>query len=163
MTMNVGRIFWLAVLAGGITVGLFAPAAVHAAQPAQQTERCAAVVPAVAWRIGDLNEVDCGQPRVLRLYENVGFSGNQICFAGTGCVNLTDYPMVMFLGITWKSWNDQVSSYEANLDEPVKFYWDINMGGDVSYLAAPLGQGAGDLPPKWNDEVSSICIGWQFV
>jgi hypothetical protein len=157
--MNIRRYLGLVALTSALALAALIPNLAHAApgtrQAAPVTTRVATV------NDGILMQVDCNEPGVLHLYQDVGFGGNEICFAGTGCVNLTDFPMTTLFGFTLQSWNDQVSSYESDLDVPVKFYENINRGGN-SFLASGFGPAAADLPGDWNDRASTLCVGADY-
>jgi hypothetical protein len=157
--MNIRRFSWLVALTGALALGVFIPTLAHAAPASQQPSP---TVSQMDPGNGDvLTQADCNEPGVLHLYQDVGMGGNEICFSGTGCVNLTDYPMTKFFGITVQTWNDQVSSYWSDMNVPVKFYENINRGGN-SFLAAGFAPASADLPDDWNDITSSVCVGAQY-
>lgn len=58
--------------------------------------------------------------RDIRIYQDANYSGNVICFANTGFVNMTDYGLDFF-----HDWNDQASSFNT-FGYNVRFFKDIN-------------------------------------
>lgn len=97
----------------------------------------------------------CDSGYDLKIYQDAfqSSSGSEICFYGTGFVNLTDYQINVF-----QSWNDQASSWSSGKWYGV-FYKDVNGGGGqeaFSYNSAGEFDGqSGHLP---NDSLSSFKI-----
>lgn len=89
----------------------------------------------------------------LVLYWDSNFSGDTICFDGSGSTDLTSYCSAWDHGGCLVSWNDQASSYKA-YDVSGSFYIDIgDNGSSFGFVAFQSGNFGGSVG---NDQLSSV-------
>jgi len=105
----------------------------------------------------------CGD--TLNLWLDANQQGDEVCFNGTGFVNLTNVgwchwryiPPATWVWDCFDSWNDRVSSW-ASHSQSGGFYVDINGNGSkMHYNTNSSGNLFGSPIP--NDTLSSLCIG----
>lgn len=88
----------------------------------------------------------------LHLWSDANYSGDLICFSGTGSVNLTDYGRGYF-----GNWNDAASSYSTG-QRCGTFYADINLAGVAQGFGPGQSGGFTNGTPVHNDQLSSLAI-----
>src|SRR5579883_2738029 len=104
----------------------------------------------------DTSVTDCG-PSVLRIYWDQNQNGylGEICFIGTGFVNMTEYYGPWY---NYKNWNDQASSYQTQCTTG-SFFADTNGNGARQIFSySQVGNFDGQNGHLQNDTLSSIQI-----
>jgi len=98
----------------------------------------------------------------LHIYEDVDqqpwhrTSGQEICFYGTGFVNLTDF----YIAFPFIQWNDHASSYYTGVWRGVFFRDSNGNGPSMPFSANSWANFGGSLPIK-NDQLTSIRVDGQ--
>lgn len=126
----------------------------HDTSPA--TSKCLDTVQSSQSASPDTNVTQCG-PDSLHIFDNINLdaSDGDVCFIGTGFINMTDVPGPWWWGPL--SWNDKASSYETNCTGGT-FYSDINGNGShQTFLSGEFGNFNGS-PRLNNDTLSSFII-----
>src|SRR5579885_1794907 len=100
------------------------------------------------------NVTNCG-PQSLHLFNNINFdaSNGDVCFVGTGFINLTDIQGPWWWG-PFVSWNDKASSYQTNCTQGT-FYADINGNGSHQAFASRQSANFDGVDFKLNNDTLS--------
>jgi hypothetical protein len=99
-------------------------------------------------RVTPLIQQSSCDPADLQLFDNNSYGGDEICFNGTGHLNLDHYYKPVL-----SNWNDKVSSYKTG-QWYGHFSWDNDNGGphhnfSDHWLCSWIGS-------YWNDEISYV-------